>query len=74
MRILSKRAGDATLLIHEGVKAEAEYAKTKKLPDPASTSNAEFKCVLSILKESIQKDPLKWTKMSRRALALILTF
>merc|ERR1719214_408672 len=57
--------GDATLLIHEGKKAEAEYAKTKKLPDPASTSNAEFKCVLTILKDSIQKDPLKWTKMSK---------
>jgi adenosylhomocysteinase len=57
--------GDATLLIHEGVKAEAKYAKDKTLPDPASTSNAEFKCVLSILKESIQKDPMKWTKMSK---------
>merc|ERR1719504_419390 len=57
--------GDATLLIHEGVKAEAEYAKTKKLPDPASTSNPEFKCVLSLIRESIQKDPLKWTKMSK---------
>merc|ERR1712216_708680 len=57
--------GDATMLIHGGKKAEEEYAKTKKLPDPASTSNAEFKCVLSILKESIQKDPLKWTKMSK---------
>merc|ERR1719473_2245524 len=57
--------GDATLLIHEGKKAEEKYAKDKTLPDPSSTTNAEFKCVLTILKESIQKDPLKWTKMSK---------
>jgi len=56
--------GDATLLIHEGVKAEALFEKNGTLPDPASTDNAEFKCVLSVLKESIQKDPKKWTKMA----------
>merc|ERR1712164_202838 len=33
--------------------------------DPASTSNPEFKCVLSLIRESIQKDPLKWTKMGK---------
>jgi adenosylhomocysteinase len=57
--------GDATLLIHEGTKYEAQYAKDKSLPDPASTSNPEFKCVLSLIRESIQKDPLKWTKMGK---------
>merc|ERR1711927_33229 len=36
--------GDATLLIHEGVKAEAAYKKDGSKPDPASTDNAEFKC------------------------------
>ena len=41
----------------------ARYAKDKSLPDPASTSNPEFKCVLSLIRESIQKDPMKWTKM-----------
>jgi len=35
--------GDATLLIHEGVKAEREFAKLNTLPDPESTTNAEFK-------------------------------
>jgi len=40
--ILVDDGGDATLLIHEGVKAEKEYAKTKKLPDPTSTDNAEY--------------------------------
>ncbi|KAL8231677.1 hypothetical protein R6Q57_001455 [Mikania cordata] len=38
--------GDATLLIHEGVKAEEEFEKTGKLSDPASTDNAEFQIVL----------------------------
>jgi adenosylhomocysteinase len=42
--------GDATLLIHEGVKAEIAYAKDGTLPDPASTTNAEFKIVLTILR------------------------
>merc|ERR1719194_140529 len=57
--------GDATLLIHEGTKYEAQYAKDKSLPDPASTNNPEFKCALSLIRESIQKDPLKWTKMGK---------
>merc|ERR1711990_1163155 len=29
------------------------------------TDNAEFKCVLTTIKNSIQKDPLKWTKMGK---------
>jgi adenosylhomocysteinase len=41
--ILVDDGGDATLLIHEGVKAEREFAKLNKLPDPESTTNAEFK-------------------------------
>jgi adenosylhomocysteinase len=41
--ILVDDGGDATLLIHEGVKAERHFAKTGEFPDPDSTSNAEFK-------------------------------
>ena len=55
--------GDATLLLHEGKKFEDAYAKDKSIPDPASTDNAEFKCVLTIIKNSIATDPKKWTKM-----------
>eukprot|EP00386_Alphamonas_edax_P003241 GDKI01009930.1.p1 GENE.GDKI01009930.1~~GDKI01009930.1.p1 ORF type:complete len:476 (+),score=206.10 GDKI01009930.1:49-1476(+) len=58
--------GDATLLVHEGVKAEAKFAKDGTLPDPASTENAEFKCVLSILRDTIQKDATKWTRMAKK--------
>jgi len=56
---------DATMLIHKGVEAEAKYAQDQSLPDPKSTANAEFKCVLEILLESIPKDPTKWTRMAK---------
>merc|ERR1711968_175845 len=56
--------GDATMLIHKGREYEATYAKTKQLPDPASTTNAEFKCVLQLIRDSIQVDPTKWTRMA----------
>merc|ERR1712070_1185360 len=56
--------GDATMLIHKGREYEATYAKTKELPDPATTTNAEFKCVLQVIRDSIQLDPTKWTRMA----------
>merc|ERR1719502_2323035 len=56
--------GDATMLIHKGREYEAIYAKSKQLPDPASTTNAEFKCVLQLIKDSIPRDPTKWTRMA----------
>ncbi|XP_027167275.1 adenosylhomocysteinase [Coffea eugenioides] len=58
--------GDATLLIHEGVKAEEEYEKTGKLPDPSSTENAEFQIVLGIIRDGLKVDPKKYHKMKGR--------
>merc|ERR1712232_1157463 len=58
--------GDATLLLHEGKKFEEAFAKDKSLPDPASTDNAEFKCVLATIKNSIAKDPTRFTRMVQR--------
>ena len=58
--------GDATLLIHEGVKAEEEYEKTGKIPDPDSTDNAEFKIVLTIIRDGLKSDPKKYRKMKER--------
>jgi len=55
--------GDATLLLHEGKKFEDAFAKDKSMPDPASTDNAEFKCVLTVIKNSIATNPKKWTNM-----------
>merc|ERR1719499_2245826 len=41
--LLVDDGGDATLLIHQGVKWEQEYEKNKVLPDPASTDDEEMK-------------------------------
>ena len=62
--ILVDDGGDATLLIHEGVKAEKAFEKDGTVPDPNSTDNAEFKCVLSVLAECLKQDPKKWHKIA----------
>merc|ERR1712150_343746 len=36
------------------------------LPDPASTDNAEFKCILQLLKDSIPADKTKYTRMAAK--------
>merc|ERR1712087_846438 len=58
--------GDATLLIHKGKEYEEKFAKDGSLPDPASTDNAEFKCILEVLKESIQADKTKYSRMAKK--------
>ncbi|KAJ9509848.1 hypothetical protein QJQ45_011531 [Haematococcus lacustris] len=58
--------GDATLLIHEGVKAEAVFAKDGSKPDPDSTDNHEFKIVLRIIRDGLAKDPTRWTRMAKQ--------
>lgn len=52
--------GDATMLIHEGFKAEIAYEKDGTLPDPESTENAEFKIVLKTIREGLSKNPKRW--------------
>merc|ERR1711998_767770 len=64
--LLVDDGGDATLLIHEGKKFEEKYAKDGTLPDPNSTDNPEFKCVLQLLKDSIQADRTKYTRMAKK--------
>jgi len=58
--------GDATLLMHKGKEYEEKYAKDGSLPDPASTDNAEFKCILQLLKDSIPADKTKYTRMAAK--------
>merc|ERR1712223_76833 len=58
--------GDATLLMHKGKEYEEKFAKDGSLPDPASTDNAEFKCILQLLKDSIQEDKTKYTRMAAK--------
>jgi len=62
--LLVDDGGDATLLIHKGKELEAKFAKDGSLPDPASTTNPEFKCILQLLKDSIQTDATKYTRMA----------
>jgi adenosylhomocysteinase len=69
--ILVDDGGDATLLIHEGVKAERAYAKTGELPDPDKTDNAEFKEVLRIIRQGLMAgNTQKWTKMAARLIGV----
>merc|ERR1719198_79381 len=58
--------GDATLLIHKGKEYEEKFAKDGSLPDPNSTTNPEFKCVLSTIRDSIQADKTKYTRMAAK--------
>jgi len=61
--IIVDDGGDATLLIHEGVKYEKKYEQDGSLPDPNSTDNAEFKIVLTLIRNTLQQDAKKWTRM-----------
>jgi adenosylhomocysteinase len=62
--------GDATLLIHEGVKAEAAFEKDGTVPDPDSTDNPEFHIVLKIIKRTLTENPKKWTKMAAKCVGV----
>merc|ERR1712206_73972 len=43
---------------------EDKHAQDGSLPDPESTANPEFKCVLQTIRDSIAIDPKKWTNMA----------
>lgn len=63
--------GDMTLMIHEGVKAEAQYKKDGTLPDPASAGdNEEHRIVLTIIRRELPKSPQKWTKLAARMIGV----
>jgi adenosylhomocysteinase len=62
--ILIDDGGDATLLMHEGVKYEIEFEKNGTLPDPSSTKNREMQEILKIVKASIESgETSKWRNM-----------
>merc|ERR1719194_92061 len=64
--LLVDDGGDATLLIHKGREFEEKFAKDGSLPDPNSTDNAEFKCILELLKASIQVDKTQYPRMAAK--------
>merc|ERR1711968_240276 len=49
-----------------GKEFEEKYAKDGSLPDPNSTTNAEFTCILQLLKDSIPADKTKYTRMAAK--------
>lgn len=52
--------GDATLLVHKGVEFEAAGA----VPDAAASDSAEYRIVLDTLRESLARDPQRFTRMA----------
>jgi adenosylhomocysteinase len=63
--IIVDDGGDATLLIHEGVKAEIAYeADPKVKPDPATTDNEELKWIRTIIRDGLEASPSKWRNMA----------
>ncbi|MCO5548928.1 hypothetical protein L7F22_002391 [Adiantum nelumboides] len=58
--------GDATLLIHEGVKAKEAYTKDGTLLDLTSFNKPKFQIVLSILHDGMKLDLKKYHKMKDR--------
>jgi len=57
--------GDATLLVHEGVKWENSFAKDEVLPDPDAESDPEMKQVKIIIRHTLQTEPNKWREMAK---------
>merc|ERR1712070_930353 len=51
---------------HKGKELEEKFAKDGSLPDPNSTTNAEFKCVLQTIRDSIQADKTKYSRMAKK--------
>jgi len=58
--------GDATLLIHEGVKAEKAFEADGSKPDPSTTDNPEFKIVLTMIRDGLEASPSKWRNMAKK--------
>lgn len=69
--LLVDDGGDATIMIHEGIKAESEFKKLGTLPDPSSTNNKEFQIVLRILRRLIEEGQTDfWTKLGEKFIGL----
>jgi len=63
--------GDATIMMHEGIKAEADFKKLGTLPDPASTKNKELQIVLTIIRRTLEEGVTDmWTKMGEKFIGL----
>ncbi len=52
--------GDATMLVHRGV----QYEKAGVVPNPDTAESEEFEVFLTVLTESLQQDPQRWTNIA----------
>lgn len=69
--LLVDDGGDATLLIHEGVKFERIFAKTGDVPHPDNFENKEYKEIIKIIRqELLEGDKQKWTKMANKLIGV----
>jgi adenosylhomocysteinase len=68
--IIVDDGGDATLLIHEGVKAEKEFKETGKKPDPSATDDKELAIVRRLICGTLDIDSSKWTKTAARCVGV----
>jgi len=64
--IIVDDGGDMTLLIHKGYEWENSYKSNQVLPDPEkdSNGNAELKCVLALIKRTLQQDANLWHRVA----------
>jgi adenosylhomocysteinase len=58
--------GDATMLVHKGT----EFEKAGTVPDPASAESEEFRVFLTLLSQSFERDPQKWTRIGEGILGV----
>ena len=69
--IILDDGGDMTMLVHEGKKAEDKFAADGTLPDPESTTNAELKIVLAMLRGLLVSGVTdKWNKINLRCVGV----
>lgn len=54
--------GDATMFVHKGV----EFERAGAVPQPTADDPDEFKVVLERLRNSLAKDPKKWTTIASK--------
>lgn len=69
--LIVDNGGDATLFVHEGVRAEDKYEKSNKLVDPDSAKNVKSKIVFKILRARLLEDPKKYHKISKTIIGVL---
>jgi adenosylhomocysteinase len=56
---------DATFLVHEGVKLEKANEMGVEFPNIDNVQDAEYKCVLKLIKKTLSKDTKFWHKIAK---------